>query len=808
MPVTTYDRKRNTSDFTSAFGPLNTTSFLFDDEDQSSTRPGKSSTKTTPPDTKTYLQVQHTADGFPKLIRRDDNGELVSGPSAALDLALAKTEQQVTERNTATRHRISLPPSALSSGGNIAPLNSILASANHSRSATNNRRSMEVKFTAETKRPALFASPPHNMTNGILKAQSSYSTNDIPTLKSINGEATGGGVSITSQSTQSKNTSEATASEQSGVSRVTSDSSVLRNSQDFTGAQNGNFDAFSSSQSALQGTAPAFAGMHEHNQQPFTSPTMSPYAQPAFYGGYGMQMLNNGFNGMNISNGYAAQGQWPASQGQGYQQPGYGGYQQYSQSMQTVSGAARHSENNRAMVQNRKTQADDFYNQANVSDIVGQIYTLCKDQHGCRFLQKKLEEHNQQDIQLIFDEVKEHFTELMMDPFGNYLCQRLLEYANEEQRTALISIATPDMTRIALNQHGTRALQRMIEYISTPEQTQLIIDALDSDVVQLIQDLNGNHVIQKCLNHLSPADAQFIFDAVSGACVIVGTHRHGCCVLQRCVDHAVGLQKGALVTSIIADAFALVQDPFGNYVVQYILDLSEPCFTEPLCHSFAGKVVYLSKQKFSSNVIEKCIRCASPETKRMLIQEILPTQELEKLLRDNYANYVVQTALDSADDELKGMMFDNLRSIIPSIRHTPHGRRLQTKLIDWDETVNGGLPPSIMAPPTNDTPTHSMPNNHSMPSNHSMSSAAPYSSHVPHSNRSNRMGMIGAPPSWANNSFSSAVPSSYGTPNDIVAPSPQRNQDYNFLNGSQGYQNHGFGGQTFRQPPSYNNNHF
>jgi hypothetical protein len=30
-----------------------------------------------------------------------------------------------------------------------------------------------------------------------------------------------------------------------------------------------------------------------------------------------------------------------------------------------------------------------------------------------------------------------------------------------------------------------------------------VIDALRDQVVDLVQDLNGNHVIQKCLNHLS-----------------------------------------------------------------------------------------------------------------------------------------------------------------------------------------------------------------------------------------------------------------------------------------------------------------
>ena len=39
-------------------------------------------------------------------------------------------------------------------------------------------------------------------------------------------------------------------------------------------------------------------------------------------------------------------------------------------------------------------------------------------------------------------------------------------------------------------------------------QIRLIVNALKTNVVELIQDLNGNHVIQKCLNRLSNDDAK------------------------------------------------------------------------------------------------------------------------------------------------------------------------------------------------------------------------------------------------------------------------------------------------------------
>ncbi|KZV95605.1 ARM repeat-containing protein, partial [Exidia glandulosa HHB12029] len=228
--------------------------------------------------------------------------------------------------------------------------------------------------------------------------------------------------------------------------------------------------------------------------------------------------------------------------------------------------------------------------------------------------------------------------------------------------------------------HGTRAVQKMIDFLSTQRQIHAIIVALSLHVVTLIKDLNGNHVIQKCLNKLVPEDNQFIYNAVAQNCVEVATHRHGCCVLQRCIDHASDSQRVQLVQEITYNALTLVQDPYGNYVVQYILDLNDNRFSDGVIRQFAGNVCALSVQKFSSNVIEKCIRVAEPHTRKMLIDELLPRQRLEKLLRDSFGNYCVQTALDYADAQQRATLVDGIRPILPMIRNTPYGKRIQSKL--------------------------------------------------------------------------------------------------------------------------------
>ncbi|KAG6857647.1 hypothetical protein H0H87_010216 [Tephrocybe sp. NHM501043] len=341
-----------------------------------------------------------------------------------------------------------------------------------------------------------------------------------------------------------------------------------------------------------------------------------------------------------------------------------------------------------------------------LEDLQGEISSLCKDQHGCRYLQKKLEEGVPEHRDMIFRETFGHFPELMTDPFGNYLCQKLLEYSTDEQRNGICDSVAKDLVNISLNMHGTRAVQKMVDFLSTRRQASTprsfhpsitlndkkqadhrynaqihsIIVALSLHVVVLIKDLNGNHVIQKCLNKLAPEDNQFIYNAVAANCVEVATHRHGCCVLQRCIDHASDQQRVQLVTEITYNALTLVQDPYGNYVVQYILDLNDNRFSDGVIRQFAGNVCALSVQKFSSNVIEKCIRVAEHSTRKILIEELLNRMRLEKLLRDSYGNYCVQTALDYADPNQRALLVEGIRPILPLIRNTPYGKRIQNKL--------------------------------------------------------------------------------------------------------------------------------
>lgn len=76
----------------------------------------------------------------------------------------------------------------------------------------------------------------------------------------------------------------------------------------------------------------------------------------------------------------------------------------------------------------------------------------------------------------------------------------------------------------------------------------------------------------------------------------------------------------------------------------------------------------------------QCIRVAGKETRRLLIAGIIDHPNMERFLRDSYANYVIQTCLDCADEDQRIKFVECIRPLLSSIRNTPYGKRIYSKI--------------------------------------------------------------------------------------------------------------------------------
>ena len=81
-----------------------------------------------------------------------------------------------------------------------------------------------------------------------------------------------------------------------------------------------------------------------------------------------------------------------------------------------------------------------------------------------------------------------------------------------------------------------------------------------------------------------------------------------------------------------------------------------------------GSLVILSKQKFSSNVIEKCLQHCLEKERELLIQEMIGKEgdlnpPLYEMMKDKYANYVVQKAVEIAKLPLRDALVNKIKMI-------------------------------------------------------------------------------------------------------------------------------------------------
>jgi hypothetical protein len=185
--------------------------------------------------------------------------------------------------------------------------------------------------------------------------------------------------------------------------------------------------------------------------------------------------------------------------------------------------------------------------------------------------------------------------------------------------------------------------------------------------------------------------AKFIFDAVAASVGDVARHRHGCCVIQRCLDSPPSEARAHLVRRIVEKSLELMQDAYGNYVVQYVLDVCSDEDVHAVCESVAGKVNLLAIQKFSSNVMEKCLERCSDRVKEMYLAEISDSERIRELMMDPFGNYVVQRALSVATHSQAIRLVEAMRPHLMAtqtingqrnggVRNTAGGRRIIAKI--------------------------------------------------------------------------------------------------------------------------------
>jgi len=356
----------------------------------------------------------------------------------------------------------------------------------------------------------------------------------------------------------------------------------------------------------------------------------------------------------------------------------------------TVPGGPRPSQPARSAMLEEFRSRHAKHRRYELEDIKGHIVEFSGDQHGSRFIQEKLDSAPAEDVTSVFEELLPNAIELMTDVFGNYVIQKVFQYGSPDERKTMVKTMQGQILSLSLGTYGCRVVQKALEVLELPEQI-LIIDELRNYILQCVKDQNANHVIQKIIETTDPQAVDAIPQAFRGQVATLAAHCYSCRVLQRIFEHCFESQKRPLLEELLVVSQSLMQDQYGNYVVQWVLQQGEAADKADIVTKTKGNILNLSRHKFASNVVEEIIRAASPSDRYDLIEEILtpisatvaaaegvlppnagpagsdgatsgasttasstaaplPTPVL-LMMKDQYANYVLQRFLEIAEGD-------------------------------------------------------------------------------------------------------------------------------------------------------------
>jgi hypothetical protein len=220
--------------------------------------------------------------------------------------------------------------------------------------------------------------------------------------------------------------------------------------------------------------------------------------------------------------------------------------------------------------------------------------------------------------------------------------------------------------RLSLHAFGCRVVQTAIATCTTRTAV-LLVNELRDDVLRCVRDQNGNHVVQKTIEHVPVGDLGFVLSALVGNVNALSQHPYGCRVIQRALERgdpwpgdgdpgeldgtgdgdgegtggdggdgggstaigSTGIARDGGVSGtacgdgeaptapnktvrvrfntreIVENAASLARDQYGNYVVQHVLSHGDVVSRARVLAVLSKQIVPLAQHKFASNVVEK-----------------------------------------------------------------------------------------------------------------------------------------------------------------------------------------------------------
>jgi hypothetical protein len=218
------------------------------------------------------------------------------------------------------------------------------------------------------------------------------------------------------------------------------------------------------------------------------------------------------------------------------------------------------------------------------------------------------------------------------------------------------------------------------EQIQSDTLNEILKGLVMKHIFPLSFDKNGNHVFQKIIRIYPRDKNNFIYEQLNENCIEISKLKQGATILQTALKFANNQQKMSLLNQIIDQMSSLINDEYGNYIIQFILQLNEEELNNKIYEYVKVNAFGLSKKKFASNVLDKCIM-QDDERANELMQYLIDNKMIGEMIMDQYGNYVVQKALKKTKGDMFMEIIKQINLVLDKLKVSNIGRKIYDHLI-------------------------------------------------------------------------------------------------------------------------------
>ena len=194
----------------------------------------------------------------------------------------------------------------------------------------------------------------------------------------------------------------------------------------------------------------------------------------------------------------------------------------------------------------------------------------------------------------------------------------------------ILGVVTQSAVDLCCHPYGCRVVQRVLERCDEAE-TAPVIKAILPQLPFLVGDQYGNYVLQHILEFGSVESKNPIFSFVQGRVVPLSSHKYASNILERCLQFGTPELRSALIDEIVTPSFntfvelgrrlppdphgtplqILVASPFGNFVVQRMVDSSNEMQRTALLEMLWSYAPILRRYTYGRHILSRLEKMAS-----------------------------------------------------------------------------------------------------------------------------------------------------------------------------------------------------